>query len=147
MSDKSFNYILIAFLVISGIGILDALYLTSNYFSGGIPPCTTGGCETVLTSIYATVFGFPVSLFGLLYYLSLFTLITIYRERTKYMLLTFAFITTSGGLLFTLYLLYLQFFVIEALCQYCLLSAAITTTLFILNSVLIWAKKPAAHLL
>jgi len=59
---------MIAFAVVALLGFVDATYLTVEHYRGVVPPCTTAGCEIVLTSEYSVLFGVPTALFGSVYY-------------------------------------------------------------------------------
>jgi uncharacterized membrane protein len=118
--------------VLSLVGLADAIYLTVEHLTGRSVRCTvTSGCSEVLSSPYATIGGYPLALFGALGYFTAFSLATLA-----------AFGSTRAGNLFaalvalmfatSLWLLYLQAFVLHAFCQYCLLSAAITTLLAVI---------------
>lgn len=121
------------FLLLSFLGFLDATYLTAQHYLGTIPPCViTTGCEAVLTSEYSVVFGIPVALFGSVYYLVLF-LLAILSLDMKREAIRFAVLLTPVGFLASLYFVYLQLFVIEEICTYCAVSAATSTTLFLLG--------------
>ena len=121
----------IVMLVLGAIGFIDATYLTITHFRGGIPPCTISGCEVVLTSDHNKIIGIPVALLGSLYYLTILSLaITSYitkKERTIKLLSFFTII----GFVASLFFVYLMLFVINALCQYCLISAISSTLLFV----------------
>jgi uncharacterized membrane protein len=64
---------------IASMGAALTAYLTITKLTGGEVGCavnasaTTGSCTDVLSSPYATVFGLPLSLFGLLAYLAMIT--------------------------------------------------------------------------
>ena len=60
-------------LAVSSLGILLTSYLTWTAFSGGtVQGCPAGGgCDLVLTSRWATLFGLPTSFWGLLAYITL----------------------------------------------------------------------------
>ncbi len=124
--------ILISLMLLSLLGVMDAGYLTATHFLNIRTICLTfSQCDQVLDSQYAKVFGIPLALLGLLYYLAIFGLAVAF-ERTKvseYWVGLMCII--SSGFVFSLYLLYLQLFVIHAICQYCFISAAITTLLFL----------------
>ena len=114
-------------------GILDAVYLVVHHYTNEPVPCsiTGGGCEAVLTSMYATIGGIPLAVFGALAYftafvLALFTAFGNRRLWTLYGLLA----TLMAG--FSMWLLYLQAFIIKEFCQYCLVSAATSSLLFII---------------
>ena len=117
---------------ISLIGLADSIYLTVEHLSGRSVRCTiTSGCSEVLSSPYATVRGYPLAALGALAYFAVFSLATLaafgYKGMGKLLLLL-----VSAMFLTTLWLFYLQAFVIRHFCQFCLLSALVTTTLLVL---------------
>jgi uncharacterized membrane protein len=115
--------------VLSLVGLADAIYLTVEHLSGRSVRCTvTSGCSEVLGSPYATIGGYPLALFGALAYFTAFSLATLAAFGSRRAGNLFAVL---AALMFaaSLWLLYLQAFVLHAFCQYCLLSAAITTLL------------------
>jgi uncharacterized membrane protein len=129
--------------VVSLLGLADAIYLTVEHVTGQSVRCTiVAGCSEVLSSQYAVVAGVPLALFGAAAYFAVFSLATLaasgYRIAgsllTPLVLLMF---------LFSLWLIYLQAFVIHAFCQFCLLSATITTALTVIVLIrVILARKP-----
>jgi len=112
-------------------GLADALYLTIEHLTGQSVRCTIlAGCSAVLSSPYAVVAGIPLAAVGAAAYFSAFSLAVLalfgYRQAGKLLLvLVIAMFAVS------LWLIYLQAFVIREFCQYCLLSALITTTLLV----------------
>ena len=115
--------------VMSLIGLADAIYLTIQHLTGQSVRCTVvAGCQEVLGSHYATVRGIPLALLGVAAYFAVFSLATLaafgYRLAGRLMV-----IVVELMFLTTLWLLYLQAFVIRAFCQFCLLSALVTVTL------------------
>lgn len=124
----------IAMLIISFLGFLDASYLTVEHYRGVIPPCSIVlGCEVVATSKYSLLFQVPVSLLGTLYYLTVFVLSVAYLESKNKNWLTAAAVLTPLGFLFSAWFVYLQLFVIHAICIYCMGSALTSTGLFVLG--------------
>ena len=118
--------------VVALAGLVDAVYLTVKHFLDEKVPCSlVAGCEQVLTSQYAEIFGIPTAAFGALAYFSVFSLAILAAFGNRRMWFLFG-LTTVLMLIFTIWLLYLQAFVINAFCQFCLLSAATTLTLFII---------------
>lgn len=114
------------------IGIADSVYLTVHHYTAEPVPCSIiSGCEMVLTSQYAEMFGIPTAAYGIAAYLTAFVLalLTTFVSRSWWSLFG-AVVTVMTG--FTVYFLYLQAYVIEAFCQFCLISAATTLTLFII---------------
>lgn len=118
--------------VIALIGIGDAIYLTIHHLTGEQVPCSlVSGCEMVLTSSYATIAGIPLATFGAAAYFLAFSLaiLTAFGNRKTWFLFGVQVVLMA---FFTLWLLYLQAFVIGAFCQFCLLSALVTFTLLII---------------
>ena len=121
----------IAFLIISFLGFLDATYLTVEHYRGVPPPCSLiKGCEKVTTSKYAAVFGVPVALSGLIFYLAIFVLSVLIWQTGKVEIFKVVFYLSVLGFLASLWFLYLQLFVIGAICVYCLFSALTSTAIF-----------------
>jgi uncharacterized membrane protein len=126
---------LVALVALAGVFV--ALYLTL-YKLGyiGTLACAVGSCETVQTSKWATFLGFPVGGWGLAYYLGVLALALIGltgRYADSRGLSDVLLGVTSIGLLFSLWLTYLELFVIHAICQWCVVSAILATILFILS--------------
>ena len=114
---------------VSLVGLADSIYLTVEHLSGRSVRCTiTSGCSEVLSSPYATFRGFPLAGLGALAYFVVFSLATLagFGYPLVGKLLTFV---VAVMFLTTLWLLYLQAFVIHHFCQFCLLSALVSTTL------------------
>ena len=129
--------ILIAMLALALVGLFAASYLTWEHYSGNDVRCVIfEGCNTVLGSSHAVLFGLPVSLLGMIYYAGFLFLLLIYIiEKQKYAFWG-ACALVGAGFLFSLYFVYLQVFVINAICFYCMVSAITTTLLFLLSGIL-----------
>jgi len=115
--------------VVSLVGLADSIYLTVEHVAGRSVKCTiVSGCSEVLSSQYASVGGIPLALVGALAYFTVFSLATLaafgYRGMGK-------LLTPVVALMFltSIWLIYLQAFVIKAFCQFCLLSALVTFVL------------------
>ena len=121
----------IAAALLALVGLADALYLTIEHVTGQSVQCTIiSGCSEVLSSPYAVVRGVPLAAIGAAAYFSVFSLATLSAfgyEFAKKLLLPLV----GTMFLVSLWLVYLQAFVIREFCQYCLLSAAITTFLLV----------------
>ncbi|HEX8473391.1 MAG TPA: vitamin K epoxide reductase family protein [Pyrinomonadaceae bacterium] len=114
------------------VGLLDAIYLTVEHLAGRTVRCTVvAGCDKVLQSDYSSVGGIPLAALGALAYFAVFSLaiLSAFGYTRLRVLLTILVALMFAA---SLWLLYLQAFVIRAFCQYCLLSAAVTTLLLIL---------------
>ena len=123
--------IMTVFLLLAFVGLLDSGYLTWEHYAGNGPVCLIfRGCNEVLTSEYAVMFGLPVSLWGMIYYAAVlfFTLFSFLEKSRR--ALGLAAIIVLAGFLFSVYFFYLQFFVLKAICFYCLISGGVTFFLF-----------------
>ncbi|MDA1316591.1 MAG: quinone-dependent dihydroorotate dehydrogenase [bacterium] len=117
------------------VAIFDTSYLSYNHFFQPYALCTNsifGDCGKVLHSSYSIIFGVSLALLGLIHYLFLGILLQTVRAMGDIFYKRFLFIQSAIGLILSIYFVYLQFFVIKSLCQYCLLSALISTLLYIL---------------
>ncbi|MEK9147320.1 MAG: vitamin K epoxide reductase family protein [Patescibacteria group bacterium] len=127
------KWLYISFLFISFIGFLDATYITAKHYLGIPITCSIlNGCEQVTTSVYATFFDVPVALIGAVYYLAIFALVVLYLDTKKEYVFYSASKITILGFIASIWFVYLQVFVLKALCLYCLASAVTSTILFIL---------------
>jgi uncharacterized membrane protein len=118
--------IAIAVLGVLGIGI--AGYLTWIHYSDIDPICTTGGCEKVQSSEYAELAGIPVAVIGLAGYVGILGSLLIRGELGR----TVTALMALVGFGYSLYLTYLEFAVIDAICQWCVASATVMTALALL---------------
>ena len=119
------------------IGLADAIYLTVQDLTGQNLRCTiVSGCAEVLGSAYAHLGPFPLAALGAVAYFTVFSLAILAAFGYR-----FAGPLLAGlvGIMFlmSLWLLYLQAFVIHHFCQYCLLSAAVTTVV----TAIVWASR------
>jgi uncharacterized membrane protein len=126
MNPSRFRIILFTLAaIISLAGLADATYLTVQALTGETLVC--GGspdCFRVLGSSYARLAGIPMAAFGTVAYFGVFSFATFAAfgyPRAR------AFLTLTVGTMFlvTLWLLYVQAFVLHAFCRYCLFSAAL----------------------
>jgi uncharacterized membrane protein len=127
--------------IISIVGLADALYLTAEHVSGRSVRCTLiSGCSEVLNSSYASVRGIPLAAIGAAAYFTVFSLATLaafgygFAGRILPPLIGLMFIVT-------IWLIYLQAFVIRQFCEFCLLSAAVTVTLTAIIAFARWASR------
>ena len=128
------KYILPMLVVLSLVGLLDALYLSYEHFQNVIPPCAVGSfsdCGKVLQSSYSVVLGIPLAVIGVAQYATVFALTILTSGKKKwapYILV----LQSKIGFLGSLYFVYLQLVVLHAICLYCMVSAAISTLIFLL---------------
>ena len=135
-------YVVAALLAL--VGLADALYLTIEHVTGQSVRCTIiSGCSAVLSSPYAVVAGIPLAALGAAAYFTVFSLATLaaFGYRAAGTLLT---PILSAMFVVSLWLIYLQAFVIRQFCQYCLFSAAITSALLLLVVIGRFVLKPAS---
>jgi uncharacterized membrane protein len=117
------------------VGGFVALYLWLHALGiGGPLKCGTGGCDTVQTSRWAVFLGFPVAFYGVVgYFVILVVAVAALRpaavgqRKWNVVLVGLA----SVGVLFTIYLTYLELFVIHAICRWCVGSAVIITAIWV----------------
>ena|ERR1051325_144488 len=130
--------------LLSLLGLADALYLTIEHLTGESVRCTIlSGCSEVLSSRYAVVAGYPLAAIGAAAYFTVFSLATlaVFGYRAAGTLLT---PLLAAMFIVSLWLIYLQAFVIRQFCQYCLFSAAITSVLLLLVVIGRFVLKPAS---
>lgn len=117
------------------LGFADAFYLSLMHFQGSDVGCSViTGCDAVLSSEYAYLFGIPLAYLGVLYYLTVLFGSVLYYQTDSRLILKGISVVVGGGFVFTLWLFYLQAAVINAFCQFCLISALLTT----LMAILLW---------
>lgn len=118
------NRLLVLIALVAGAGVaVSSVSLYHHFGTSKTSFCTFGesfNCDIVNRSAYSTVLGVPVALIGILGYLLILALATVYREKaeTAGMLL----VASLGGLAFALYLTYIEGFVLHAWCILCLTS-------------------------
>ena len=128
---------------LSLVGLFVSLYLYL-YKIGviGTLTCGTGGCETVQLSPYSRFMGIEVALIGTGGYVVLLAValagLQHPPEDRRWPLALVAL--SAGGVLFSLYLTYLELFVIHAICRWCVGSAAIISAIFLM-SLLDWLQQ------
>lgn len=127
------NRMVIAFLAL--VGVLISVYLTLHKYGViGSLACGTGNCETVQASKWAVFMGMPVPILGLVGYgalliVALIGLNPVYHYN-RVIALTL-FVLADAGFMFSLYLTYLEAFVIHAWCRWCIVSAGLATMIWI----------------
>ena len=135
------RWVLIVIVIVSFIGFLDAAYLTIQHYNDSILPCVVfEGCEQVTNSKYSAIFNIPISLFGAVYYLViLISGIIFWDTKNAKTLLALVYLPIAGFAI-SMFLLYLQLFVIKAICAYCMVSVISSIILFILGLKVIYRR-------
>jgi uncharacterized membrane protein len=120
MSERTLRLVSAA---LAAVGVAIAAYLLYVRQTGSALVCSTGGCETVQSSAYAEVLGVPVAALALVGFAGLFVAAL---ARGEWARLSHATLALSACL-FGAYLLYIQLVVIEATCEWCLVTDLLTT--------------------
>lgn len=130
-----------ALIAFSAVGVAIAGYLTFVALDPSAEALCSGvgDCHRVQNSEYATVGDVPVALLGLAMYVTLLGLTVARRAGwaglgpgTPRLLRTWTFALALGGMLYSAYLTYLELFVIDAICEWCVVSAAVVTVIALL---------------
>lgn len=123
---------------LAATGLVDSLYLTWVKFTGKYALCgPIGDCESVNSSIYSEVYGIPIALLGALAYLIILLLLLLEgniifgRENARLAVFGISLV----GVIYSIYLTYIEVIVLKAICPYCVLSAIILVILFLLSTV------------
>lgn len=112
------------------VGLVDSIYLTIHHYTAEPVPCSiTNGCEMVLTSPYATIAGIPIAIFGAVAYLDAFIFALAWATGKSWARWLYG-LQTAAMAAVSIWLIYVQAAKINAFCQFCLLSAATSITLF-----------------
>jgi len=139
--DKRLRQVIIFFTV---IGLLVSIYMTIFKITNNESMCIgSGGCSVVNASRYSEINGIPVALVGVGGYLAILIVLLLekrvpFLEENGSMVL---FGLTLTGFLFTVWLIYLEIFLIKALCPFCLTSQISMTIIFVLTVIRV-IKQP-----
>jgi uncharacterized membrane protein len=120
----------IAALALAGVAV--AAYLTWVHYEDAKPFCVAGGggCERVQTSEYAELAGIPVAVLGLVGYVLILASVWVRGDAGLVAAATLALV----GFGFSAYLTYREVFTIDAICQWCVVSAVLMTALAVLTT-------------
>lgn len=133
-------------IALSALGIFVSGYLSAKRLTGGSLACSRWAqCDTVNNSVYAKIHGVPVAFIGLAGYLVLFGLAVAALQTwglPHRRLLGISFVLALGGVGFSAYLTYIEMFVIEAICVWCVASAIIIVLLAIVGGINLWRTSP-----
>ena len=136
-------------LALAGLGV--SIYLTIAHFTeSALAGCSESGlvnCTKVTTSPQSYVFGIPVAVLGLAFYVFAVAIMSPWAwqaTRREIHLLRIASLVVGIG--FVLYLIYAELFIIGSICLYCTSVHAITFVLFVLTVIAAaaWGLKPGA---
>lgn len=127
---------------LSIIGLGDSIYLTIKHYTHSDINCSIfNGCDLVTTSTYSTILGVPVALLGVIFYGFIFAFVLMHSRSKSKKSLVLLLSISSIGFLISMWFVYVQVFILEAICLYCVISAGISTTIFILSLILMIQYK------
>ena len=117
-------------------GAVDSAYLAFLKFTGTVAACSDiGDCEAVNNSKYAEIGGIPLALLGLLGYLAILAFLILETRfpswRDGLHLGVFGF--NLAGTIYSVYLTYIEIFILQAICPYCVVSAVVMLLLFAIS--------------
>ena len=123
-------------LVLTVVGLLVAVYMTIYKWTNNNSMCLgSGDCSTVNASPYSEIYGIPVALVGVGGYAAILFLLLM-ESRNDFVRQNgtlFVFGLSLTGFIFTVYLVYVEFAVLNAVCPFCLTSQIVMTIIFILS--------------
>ncbi|KKQ67354.1 MAG: Vitamin K epoxide reductase [Candidatus Daviesbacteria bacterium GW2011_GWA2_38_24] len=122
--------------VLSIIGLFVSGYLAYEYSLPTSINCPIGGqgCDIVRNSNFSKFLGISVPYLGVIYYLGVAAAAILLVERPfNNFLKKGFFLFALSGFLFSIYLTYLEAFIINAYCFWCIISAIIATIILVLS--------------
>ena len=136
-------------LALAGLGV--SIYLTIAHFTeSALAGCSESGlvnCTKVTTSPESYVFGIPVAVLGLAFFVFAVAIMSPWAWQSARREIHLARIASMVvGIGFVLYLIYAELFIIGSICLYCTSVHAITFVLFVLTAfaAAVWGLKPGA---
>jgi len=105
----------------------------------------SSNCDSVVYSSYSKFFGIDVTTFGLFYYGAIATLYGFFVAFPNYVpeyMYVIGFLMTALAVIFSVYLIIVQFLVIKEWCFWCLVSAFISLGLLISSGFALGAMLP-----
>jgi uncharacterized membrane protein len=140
--DKKLYWASIVFAV---IGLLVSIYMTIYKLTANDAMCLgSGDCSTVNASRYSEIYGIPVALLGVGGFLAI--LFVHFMENRARLFKEQGTLIVFGmglfGFVFSLYLTYLEFYVIHAVCPFCVASAVAITAVFIIGIIRLVKAQP-----
>lgn len=130
-------------LLLAAVGGLLSLYLWNSTLKGDVGFCTTN-CEAVLTSPYSKILEVPVAAMGFAFYVGMAAL-CFQRIHIKHILLDRMLAgMILAGVLFTIYLRYLEFGVIYEICMWC--WGSVVVMLLVTIAYVYWLVKDKVKL-
>ena len=127
-----------ASILLAVLGLLDSIYLGWVKFTGAYALCgPIGNCESVNSSQYSEIFGIPIALLGAGAYAVMIVLLLL--ENRGQVWAEFVPMIVFGmsliGVLYSIYLTYIEVAVLKSICSYCVISAIILVILLLLSGI------------
>lgn len=128
--------------ILDVVGLAIAAYLSIVELQGYAPVCgPVKGCEEVARSEYSRIGGIPVAVYGVVLSITLLTLAIAWWKTDLYGLLLAHYALSLAGVLFEVYFLYLQVFVIGAVCVWCT-TYGLSLILRFVVALAVWLRQP-----
>ena len=121
-------------LILAFCGLSDSIYLAQHEATNTPLLCNVGnlsGCNVVASSQYAHLFGISLAEYGVIFYAFVFVIAALELVVFDRLLRRVLQAASLIGLIASLYLTFIEFFVLRALCVYCLASASVALFIFI----------------
>lgn len=137
-------------IMLSMVGVADAGYITYEEIANVPSFCQNipgFDCGAVLNSPWAYIGPIPLSVLGIFFYLTVLILsgYHLIAKKPHHLLTKMLYLSAVSGFVFTLFLLYLQAFIIGAYCLYCIISAVTSVLIFLVTSAYYWSTKKKAY--
>jgi len=137
-------YVFVITAALAGLGV--AANINSTKRSGAELVCPTGSdCNSVVNSRYSKFFGLPLEYWGLTYFaliIAAYLILIFWPGMLPGPLLVVLMLLTMGGALFSLYLLFIQAFIVRAWCIWCILEALMSLTVFSISIAILPVGAP-----
>jgi uncharacterized membrane protein len=132
--------------LLAAAGLAVSVYLTYEKLSGTTGPCLVGvGCDIVNASQYSVILGIPVAAFGLAWSLAaLLAALAWWRTGDTIWMLAL-YVGGLVGVVFEAYLVYLQLFVIHAVCSWCVVYGLTVVGGWLLAVIGVWQSRRESY--
>lgn len=129
------------------IGLAVSVYMTVYKYTENSAMCLgSGDCSVVNASRYSEFYGIPVAVIGIGGYAALLAALALEARNAFFKqngtLLVFGMSLTA--FLFTIYLVYLEIWILKAFCPFCITSQVAMTAMFVL-SIIRLVRQPTYH--
>ncbi len=132
--------ILMSYAIISALALLGfiiAAYIQHHKHMKRTLVCPMRAqCHNVIHSDYSKFLSVPVEVLGMLYYFSVFLMYLLFAVFPGLSGGEFAYVllaVSAGAVVFSIYLLFVQAFVLKEWCSWCIASAIISTAIFLVS--------------